>query len=144
MGDALAAGAWIVDPDHDQPTRGTITVDAPRCGLTETEFHIVESWFSAGEAVNTDPWFEPIGNGRHRLWSTLPHYSRALVPIQGEALLYANPVDTDWDRAGWLDLFREHVDQLRGVAWFDTSDKLNARFVEALRSAACGDFPQPV
>lgn len=56
----------------------TVAVSKP---LTKTEQHIVNFWFSAAEAVCVDPWFGPITNGRHRLWSTLAHFGDRLVPV---------------------------------------------------------------
>lgn len=71
VGDALAAGTWTVDPEFED--RGFVELDRYPGELTRTEQHIVSAWFRSSEAVQFDPWFEPLTNGRHRLWATMSH-----------------------------------------------------------------------
>ncbi|MDO5865207.1 MULTISPECIES: hypothetical protein [Paenarthrobacter] len=79
---ALAAGEW--EKDEDQGSHGLVRIDAEE--LTGTEKKIVQKWFSMDEPVRMDPWFEPIQNGRHRLWSTLDFFGSDPVPIKGDAI----------------------------------------------------------
>lgn len=146
IGDELAAGRWTTDED-DNTYYGTVTVAVSK-PLTKTERHIVNSWFSAAEAVCVDPWFEPITNGRHRLWSTLAHIGDRLVPVAGDALGYATPADTqviDTQVIGdaWHELYREHVHELAAIEWFDRRDPMNSRFAGAIDRAARGEHPAP-
>ncbi|MEZ5213876.1 MAG: hypothetical protein R2692_03370 [Microbacterium sp.] len=78
-------------------------------------FRLVRS----SEAVQFDPWFEPLTNGRHRLWATMPHFGAALIPIQGDALGYANPANAEVLGETWPDLYAMHVEELDSLEWFD-------------------------
>ncbi|MUU73401.1 hypothetical protein [Pseudarthrobacter sp. GA104] len=88
-----------------------------------------------------DPWFEPLQNGRHRLWSTLDFFGSELVPIKGDALGYATPLNTQELGENWHRLFKMNLQELDAVDWFDTSDPVNIRFADALRTAARGEHP---
>ncbi|WP_314192007.1 hypothetical protein [uncultured Arthrobacter sp.] len=134
---ALATGGW--EQEEDQGSHGLVRIDAG--GLTDTEKKIVRKWFSADESVRMDPWFEPLQNGRHRLWSTLDFFGSEPVPIKGDALGYANPADTEVLGQNWQQLFVMNVQDLAAVDWFDTTDPVNIRFANALRTAAGGHFP---
>ncbi|MFT3861147.1 hypothetical protein [Micropruina sp.] len=142
VGDALAEGEWTVDPDLED--RGLVEVDGYPGGLTRTEQNIVSAWFRSSEAVRFDPWFEPLTNGRHRIWATMPHFGAALIPILGDALGYANPVDAEVLGEGWPSLYAANVEELDALEWFDTGDPLNASFKSSLVTAASGEFPSPV
>lgn len=141
VGDELAAGRWTIDEDDDT-YYGMMTAPVPE-PLTETERHIVTSWFSAGEAVCVDPWFEPITNGRHRLWNTLTHFGDRLVPVASDALGYATPTNTEVLGEAWPELYRAHVDDLAAIEWFDLHDPMNSRFAHAIDQAARGEHPAP-
>ncbi|MEZ5188377.1 hypothetical protein [Microbacterium lacticum] len=142
VGDSLAAGAWSVDPELED--RGLVELDSYPGELTRTEQRIVSAWFRSSEAVQFDPWFEPLTNGRHRLWATMPHFGAALIPIQGDALGYANPANAEVLGETWPDLYAMHVEELDSLEWFDTADPLNASFRTSLVTAASGEFPSPV
>lgn len=142
VGDELAAGRWTIDEDDDT-YYGTVAVPVPE-PLTETERHIVISWFSAAEAVRVDPWFESITNGRHRLWNTRAHFGDRLVPVAGDALGYATPSDTPALGNAWHELYREHLSKLAAIEWFDRHDPMNSRFASALEQAARGEHPAPL
>jgi hypothetical protein len=140
----MAGGEWVGDPDEPDDNYGSITVEVAGL-LTPTERKIVASWFSQAQAVQVDPWFHPITNGRHRLWSTLPHLGDALVPIRGDALGYANPVDALELGQAWLaSEFTRYVGQAQAVPWLDREDPLNARFLRSMATAAAGELPSPV
>ncbi|WP_454150963.1 hypothetical protein [Microbacterium lacticum] len=139
VGDALAAGAWQQDPDVEG--YGLVALDGYPGDLTRTEQDIVAAWFRSSEAVQFDPWFEPLTNGRHRLWATMPHFGAGLIPIRGGALGYANPADTEVMGAGWADVYAVDLEELDGLGWFDVADPLNATFRAALVTAASGTFP---
>ncbi|MDK7750802.1 hypothetical protein QP572_10640 [Brevibacterium sp. UMB10442] len=141
VGDELAAGRWTIDEDDDT-YYGMVVASVPE-PLTETERHIVTSWFSAGEAVCVDPWFEPITNGRHRLWNTLTHFGDRLVPVASDALGYATPTNTEVLGEAWPELYRAHVDDLAAIEWFDLHDPMNSRFAHAIDQAARGEHPAP-
>jgi len=141
VGDELAAGRWTIDEDDDT-YYGMVAAPVPE-PLTQTERHIVTSWFSAGEAVCVDPWFEPITNGRHRLWNTLTHFGDRLVPVASDALGYATPTNTEVLGEAWPELYRAHVDDLAAIEWFDLHDPMNSRFAHAIDQAARGEHPAP-
>lgn len=133
-----AAGGWEHD-EEDDGAHGLVRINAE--GLTAQEKKIVQKWFSMDEPVRMDPWFEPLQNGRHRLWSTLDFFGSEPVPIKGDALGYANPADTEVLGQNWQQLFVMNVQDLAAVDWFDTTDPVNIRFANALRTAAGGHFP---
>ncbi|ERI36452.1 hypothetical protein M707_16260 [Arthrobacter sp. AK-YN10] len=134
---ALAAGGW--EQEEDQGSHGLVRIDVE--GLTTTEKKIVRKWFSSDEPVRMDPWFEPLQNGRHRLWSTLDFFGSEPVPIKGDAVGYANPADAEALGANWQQFFVKNVEELGTVDWFDTADPVNIRFANALRTAAEVQFP---
>lgn len=139
---ALAAGEWEPDDeDNDGRSHCLIRIDAG--GLTDTETKIVRRWFGSAEPVRMDPWFEPLQNGRHRLWSTLDFFGNELIPIKGDALGYATPLNTEVLGPSWPQLFEMNVQDLDTVDWFDASDPVNVRFANALRTAARGEHPAP-
>lgn len=142
VGDYLAAGAWTPHTyDEDEvPDHGTVTIPTPD-RLTATEREIVEAWFSHGESVMVDPLWEPLMNGRHRLWATMPHFNGALVPITSEALQYTDPRSIQALGEGRHELYVDHATQLRECRWFDTADPLNNRFLAAVEAAARGESP---
>ena len=142
VGDALAAGSWQVDPDVEG--RGLVALDGYPGDLTRTERAIVSAWFSSAEAVQFDPWFEPLTNGRHRLWATMPYFGAGLIPVRGDALGYVKPADAEVLGEGWADVYAVDVEELDGLDWFDAADPLNAAFREALVTAAAGEFPSTV
>lgn len=135
---ALAASEWERD-EEDEGAHGLVRIDTE--DLTAQEKKIVQKWFSMDEPVRMDPWFEPLQNGRHRLWSTLDFFGSEPVPIKGDALGYANPADTEVLGQNWQQLFVMNVQDLAAVDWFDTADPVNIRFTNALRTAAGGHFP---
>ena len=134
VGDALAARAWAADPAD--PTVGLVKTKAAH--LTDTEHEIATSWFHSSELVQVDPWFKPIQGGRHRLWSTFPHFRGRLVPMHASSMAW--PDLTTFKP----EIFRANVDELDSLAWFDVQDPLNARFRESLVLAAAGVHPPPV
>lgn len=137
---ALAAGEWEPDDEEDDGRNSClIQIDAGE--LTGTETKIVRRWFGAAEPVRMDPWFEPLQNGRHRLWATLDFFGSELVPIKGDALGYATPLNTQELGENWHRLFKMNVRDLDAVDWFDTTDPVNIRFADALRTAARGEHP---
>ncbi|MFC7849389.1 hypothetical protein ACFUTU_13035 [Arthrobacter sp. NPDC057388] len=136
---ALAAGQW--EPDEDNSGHSLVRIDAEE--LSNTEKNIVRKWFSVDEPVGMDPWFEPLQNGRHRLWSTLDFFGSEPVPIKGDAIGYANPADAEVLGANWQHLFAKNVEELEAVTWFDATDPVNVRFENALRTAARGEHPAP-
>lgn len=141
VGQELAAGSWSVDPEIDDC--GFVALHGYPGDLTQTEQHIVSAWFKATEAVQFDPWFEPLTDGRHRLWGTMPHFGTALIPIRGDALRYANPTGAEVFGDGWPSLYADHVEKLDALEWFDAGDPLNASFRRSLLTAASGEFPPP-
>jgi hypothetical protein len=141
VGDRLANQGWVVDPDF--PDNGNVTL-ALATPLQPTELHIVRAWFSGAEAVRVDPWWEPIENGRHRLWATLPHFGDRLIPIKGSAVQYANPDDAAAIGSVWPSLAAGNLQDLNGVTWFNRVDPVNRTFRDALSTAANGRFPSPV
>ena len=74
----------------------------------------------------------------------MPHFGAALIPIQGDALGYANPANAEVLGETWPDLYAMHVEELDSLEWFDTADPLNASFRTSLVTAASGEFPSPV
>lgn len=134
---ALAAGNW--EPDEDDNGHGLVRIDTGN--LTSTEQNIVQKWFSLDEPVRMDPWFEPLQNGRHRLWSTLDFFGNELIPIKSDALGYATPENTEVMGPKWPELFEMNIQDLAAVNWFDTTDPVNIRFAETLRTAARGEHP---
>lgn len=139
VGGHLAAGDWTTD-DH-APEIGVVELSDTT--LSATELHIVRSWFSDAEAVRVDPWWEPIENGRHRLWSTLPLFGELLVPIQGGELHYANPETAAVIGSLWSQAAGQNLVELDTISWFDADDPLNRTFRSALVKAASGVFPSP-
>jgi hypothetical protein len=135
---ALAAGRWEPD-EEDDGAHGLVRIDAEE--LSSTEKKIVQRWFGGAEPVRMDPWFEPLQNGRHRLWSTLNFFGSEPVPIKGDALGYATPADTEVLGQNWQQLFEMNIQDLAAVGWFDTTDPVNIRFAEALKTAARGEHP---
>lgn len=142
VGDALAAGSWSVDPEFND--RGFVALHGYPGDLTETEQGIVSAWFRSSEAVEFDPWFEPLTNGRHRLWGTMPHFGSALIPIRGSALGYANAADVEALGDDWPSLYANDIEELDALDWFEVEDPLNASFRECLVAAASGEFPSSV
>lgn len=138
---ALAAGEWEPD-EEDGRAYGLIRIDADE--LTRTEKKIVRAWFGAAQPVRVDPWFEPLQDGRHRLWATLEAFGTELVPIKGDAVGYANHLDTEMLGKDWPTFFEKNLEDLAAVTWFDAADPVNIRFADALKSAARGAFPAPV
>ncbi len=120
---------------------GFVALEGYPGNLTRTEQGIVVAWFKSSEAVRFDPWFEPLTNGRHRIWATTPHFGEALIPICGDALGYANPSDAEVLGEGWPALFATNVAQLEDLHWLDKDDPLNAAFRASLVAAAAGNFP---
>lgn len=116
VGDELAAGRWTIDEDDDT-YYGMVAAPVPE-PLTETERHIVTSWFSAGEAVCVDP-------------------------VASDALEYATPTNTEVLGEAWPELYRAHVDDLAAIEWFDLHDPMNSRFAHAIDQAARGEHPAP-
>lgn len=140
VGDELAARRWTAHPSEAFPDWGITTIADPGL-LTETEQHIVRSWFS--ETVMFDPWVtEFIVNGRHRLWCTRKHFGRRLIPIKSEALVYTTPENREVLGPTWPDLYRDNWRELLTVYWLDRRDPLNARYVKALSDAGRG-IPTP-
>lgn len=137
---ALASAEW--ESDDDDIDHGWVRIDAG--DLTKTEKKIVQKWFSAAEPVRMDPWFEPLQNGRHRLWSTLDFFGSEPVPIKGDAIGYANPADAEVLGNDWQHFFVKNVEELHAVTWFDTADPVNIRFADALKTAARREFPAPL
>lgn len=81
-----------------------------------------------------------VGNGRHRLWATLPHFGHWQVPLRSGGPLYANPADqelTDWPGA-----FVELSDEMRRLRWFNHNDPMNRRLENTIAIAACGYHPR--
>ncbi|MBP2411764.1 hypothetical protein JOF48_000563 [Arthrobacter stackebrandtii] len=142
VGEAIAAGEWMVDPEMDG--YGLVQVQDDLSDLTKTERHIIKKWFSASQAVRFDPWFVPLTDGRHRLWATLPYFGSSLVPICGDALDYATPGNAEALGSGRAYLFSESLGQLDSVTWFDLSDPANQRFRAGLVEAAEGGFPSQI
>lgn len=142
VSESLAAGEWHADEDLGPGERGAVNVELG--SLTLTEKAIVQSWFSLSEEVCVDPWFEPLVNGRHRLWATLDYFGESLVPIAGDALGYANPESVAALGKTWAGSFVKHVEELRSVEWFQRSDPVNQRFVASLETAADGQIPSAV
>ncbi len=143
MGNALAAGAWQGDESGDTSSAGMISATG-LTRLTETERHIVHAWFSGGEAVQVDPWWDTITNGRHRLWLTRQYFHGQPVPIRGDALGYANPADAQELGERWSRTFVDNVRELDLCEWFDSGDPVNVRFHASLVEASEGRFPSPV
>jgi hypothetical protein len=106
---ALAAGEW--EWHEDESNHGLVRIDAEE--LTGTEKKIVRKWFSADEPVRMDPWFEPLQNGRYRLRSTLDFFGSEPVPIKGDVVGYANPLDAEVLGKDWQQLFARNVDEER-------------------------------
>lgn len=142
VGDALAAGSWSVDPELDD--HGLVALPGYPGDLTQTEQDIISAWFRSSEAVEFDPWFEPLTNGRHRLWGTMSHFGAASIPIRGSALRHANSADAEVLGDGWPGLYANDIEELAALDWFDTRDPLNASFRASLVTAASGAFPSPV
>lgn len=142
VGDALASGAWVTDEEFND--HGFVTVEGYPGDLTRTEQKIVAAWFRSSEAVQVDPWFDQLTNGRHRLWTTARHFGERLVPICGDALGYANAADIEVLGPKWAELYVANVEELDALDWFDGVDALNASFRGSLISAASGQIPSPV
>lgn len=142
VSDALGTRSWT--PDEELGFEGQGIVDVNLTALASTEQEIVQSWFTIDEAVRFDPWFVPLTNGRHRLWSTLQHFGDRLVPIAGDALGYADRANVEALGEGWPRLFQANLDELASVSWFNRSDPVNQRFVASLEAAARGEIPPPV
>lgn len=141
VGDALAAGAWTVEEDSE--SIGYVVIDGHPNGLSETEQIIITSWFRSYDAVRVDPWFDQLTNGRHRLWSTIPHFGHKSVPLCGDALGYANADDVPVLGAAWSNLFEENLRDLDALTWFEETDPLNVRFRQSIAAAAAGKIPSP-
>lgn len=139
VGDALATGSWR--RLEDQADLAVVSAHSYPKRLSPSENEIVASWFAPGEAVLVDPWFTPITNGRHRLWSTLPHFAGAPVPVSGDVLGYANAETIPLLGANWARSFARHLEALNSLAWFDVGDPVNVRFKRSLQTAALGGFP---
>ncbi|QIM18677.1 hypothetical protein G7066_08745 [Leucobacter coleopterorum] len=139
VGEKLATGDWQVESEH--PTHGFVALDEYPGELTQTEQDIVSSWFTTAEAVRFDPWFEPLTNGRHRLWQTMPHFGTGSIPILGDTLGYANPVDTKALGDVWPKMYAQNLEELDSLDWFDAKDPLNIAFRNSLATATSGEIP---
>lgn len=142
VGEALASGAWTTDDESG--ACGFVTIDECPGDLTLTEKKIVGSWFRCSEAVEVDPWFDQLFNGRHRLWATAQHFGVGLVPICGNELGYANAADMAAAGSSWPENYAKCVEELDALDWFNGADPLNASFRRSLVTAASGQFPSPV
>lgn len=151
VGDALAAGAWTpLLWEGGATCAARIEVSSPP-QMTDTEIHIVRSWFKDTQAVCSDPWnsYRGVQNGRHRLWGVLPHARTRPVPVRGTSLMFANPDDAgEYDaRPGttkrWQTVYAGCLDELYFTTWFDHYDPVNKRFVVALQESVRGQWPDP-
>lgn len=127
---------------EDDSQHGLVTVVAPAEDLTFTERKIIATWFD-GEPVRADPHNSTLSNGRHRLWATLPYFGTAQVPVHSSSLEYANPEDAETLGSDWSKDFADGLAKTRNVAWFDTGDRLNQRYLAAYSAATNGQFPEP-
>ena len=141
VGDAVAAGAWTPEAGT---TYGIVKVAGYPGDLTATEQRIVEAWFSYGEPVRVDPWWDQLENGRHRLWRTLPFFGDDLVPICGSALGYADPANAAAMGPSWPDTYAGQLGELDASSAFDATDPMNATFRRSMEEASAGRFPNPV
>ena len=66
-----------------------------------------------------------------------------MVPVKSAALELANPEDTIDLGKDWPDGYARDLDTITALPWFDQADGANATFLDALRSAASGKFPEP-
>lgn len=140
----MAAGAWAPIFIADEPAASGSTEITVPADLTDIEQKIIGAWFRRSEAVAVDPWWPSLGNGRHRLWRTLPHLSDSAVPVCGVVLRNANARDVELMSEQWWTSYADYLAQLEAIRWLDRSDPVHQRFESSLRIAAEGRFPIPV
>jgi hypothetical protein len=139
---ALAAGDWKAGVVTEIDV-GTVQIAGG--DLTDMEKGIVQAWFTKVEPVCADPWSNEVQAGRHRLWLTRDFFGDEQVPIVGRELGFANPAHAkEVGPCMWALMaksFASHVEDLKKLDWFDRDDPVNRRYIDALETAARGEFP---